>query len=201
MRARARSPLSTTDDVSATRSVTGFGRRIASDSFVYGLGGIANQAVAILLVPIYARVLGSAGVGITGVLNSMVSLSLMVVGLALPQAFFRWYLRESTTDSERAHVLGTTLAIRVAASLAGFAVVLLAAVPLTALLYDGEHLLVFALVAPIVLFDSFNGVPLSFLRAERRPRDYIIITITRAVSGSVLIVMLVAVLRVGVIGA
>ena len=41
----------------------GFGSRIASDSFVYGLGGIANQAVAILLVPIYARVLGDAGSG------------------------------------------------------------------------------------------------------------------------------------------
>ena len=186
--------------MSATRAGAGFGTRMASDTLVYGLGGIANQAVAILLVPIYARVLGSEGVGITGVLNSMVSLSLMVVGLALPQAFFRWYLRESTTDPERVHVLGTTLAVRIAASLAGFAVVLLAAVPLTGLLYEGEQLLVFALVAPIILFDSFNGIPLSFLRAERRPHDYIVITVTRAVSGSVLIVVLVAVLRVGVIG-
>ena len=138
--------------------------------------------------------------GVTGVLNSVISLSLMVVGLALPQAFFRWYLREATTHSDRAAVLGTTLAVRVAASLAGFAIVLLAAMPLTALLYEGQHLLVFALAAPIVLFDSFNGVPLSFLRAERRPRDYIVVTITRAVTGTVLIVFLVAILQIGVIG-
>jgi O-antigen/teichoic acid export membrane protein len=184
-------------EATATR---GFGSRIASDSFVYGLGGIANQAVAILLVPIYARVLGPAGVGVTGVLNSIISLSLMLVGLALPQAFFRWYLREAADHVERAHILRTTLAVRIAASLAGFAVVLLAAVPLTAVLYGGNNLLVFALAAPIVLFDSFNGIPLSFLRAERRPRDYVVISLTRAITGTVLILVLVVALQFGVVG-
>ena len=48
----------------------GFGSRLASDSVVYGLGGMANQAVAIILVPIYARQLGAEGVGVAGVLNS-----------------------------------------------------------------------------------------------------------------------------------
>jgi O-antigen/teichoic acid export membrane protein len=186
--------------VSTDAPERGFGSRVASDSFVYGLGGMANQAVAILLVPIYARVLGSAGVGVTGVLNSVISLSLMLVGLALPQAFFRWYLREATTHADRAHVLQTTLAIRIAASLAGFALVLLAAVPLTAVLYDGANLAVFALAAPIILLDSFSGLPLSLLRAERRPREYVIVTITRAVTGTVLIVVLVAVLGFGVVG-
>ena len=183
-----------------TGPARGFGRRIASDSLVYGLGGMANQAVAILLVPIYAGVLGTEGVGVTGVLNSIISLALMLAGLALPQAFFRWYLREATDRGERAHVLGTTLAIRIAASLAGFALVLLAAVPLTILLYEGENLVVFALAAPIVLFDSFNGIPLSFLRAERRPRDYVLISITRAAVGTVLILVLVVALELGVVG-
>lgn len=178
----------------------GFGSRIASDSFVYGLGGMANQAVAILLVPIYAGVLGRSGVGITGVLNSIISLALMLVGLALPQAFFRWYLREASDHDARAHVLRTTLAIRIAASLAGFALVLLAAVPLTAVLYGGDNLVVFVLAAPIVLFDTFNGIPLSFLRAERRPRDYIVISVTRAVTGTVLILTLVVALDYGVVG-
>ena len=183
-----------------TTATRGFGSRIASDSFVYGLGGIANQAVAILLVPIYARVLGPSGVGVTGVLNSIISLSLMLVGLALPQAFFRWYLREAADHVERAHILRTTLAIRIAASLAGFAIVLLAAVPLTAVLYGGDNLLVFALAAPVVLFDSFNGIPLSFLRAERRPRNYVAISLARAITGTVLILVLVVTLGFGVVG-
>jgi O-antigen/teichoic acid export membrane protein len=179
---------------------SGFGSRLASDSVVYGLGGMANQAVAVLLVPIYARQLGRDGVGIAGVLNSTISLSLMFVGLALPQAFFRWYLREAVTDRDRARVLGTTLGVRLAASLAGFALVLLASIPITGALYGGEHLLVFALAAPIVMFDSFNAIPLSFLRAERKPRDYVAISISRAVLGTVLILSFVVAARMGVVG-
>lgn len=178
----------------------GLGARLAGESLVYGLGGVANQAVAVLLVPIYARQLGPEGVGITGVLNSTISLSLMLAGLALPNAFFRWYLREAQTDHARADVLSTTLAIRIAASAASLALVLLAAIPITEALYDGAYFAVFALAAPIVMFDSFNQVPLSFLRAERRPRDYIKVTLTRAILGSVLIVVLVVLLDFGVVG-
>lgn len=178
----------------------GLGRRLAADTVVYGLGGVANQAVAVLLVPIYARQLGDTGVGVAGVLNSTIALALMLAGLALPQALFRWYLRESDTAAQRAHVLRTTLAIRLVGSLLGFAVVLMAAVPLTTVLYEGAYLAVFALAAPIVLFDSFNTVPLSFLRAERRSRDYVIVSLTRAVLGTVLIVTLVTVLHFGVAG-
>ncbi|HEX2766177.1 MAG TPA: oligosaccharide flippase family protein [Candidatus Limnocylindria bacterium] len=178
----------------------GFGARLASDSVVYGLGGMANQAVAILLVPIYARHLGPAGVGVAGVLNATISIALVIVGLALPQAFFRWYLREAETEAERRNVLATTIAVRIAASLVGFGVVLLASLPITAALYDGEHLLVFALAAPIVLFDSLSTVPLSLLRAERRPRDYVVISVVRAVAGTVLILGFVLVANLGVTG-
>lgn len=181
-------------------STRGFGARLAGDSLVYGLGGVANQAVAVLLVPVYARELGPEGVGVTGVLNATISLALMLVGLALPQAFFRWYLREAETHLDRDRVMRTVLGIRLAASLAGAALVLLAAVPLTMMLYDGAHLLVFALVAPIVAFDSFNAIPLSFLRAERRPRDYVGISVTRAVTGTILILGLVIGARIGVVG-
>jgi len=181
-------------------AAAGFGARLAGDSLVYGLGGVANQVVVVLLVPIYARALGPEGVGVAGVLNSIIALGTLIFGLALPQAFFRWYLREAQTAADATRILGTTLAIRVAASLGGFALVLLAAIPLTTLLYEGQHLLVFALAAPIVLFDTFNAVPLSFLRAQRRPRDYIGISLSRAIIGTMLILGFVMVGRLGVAG-
>lgn len=178
----------------------GFGARLAGDSLVYGLGGVANQAVAVLLVPIYARALGPEGVGVAGVLNATITLGTLIFGLALPQAFFRWYLREARTARDASRILATTLAIRVAASLIGFALVLLAAIPLTFLLYAGEHVAVFALAAPIVLFDTFNAIPLSYLRARRRPSEYIVISISRAIIGTVLILGFVIVANFGVAG-
>lgn len=185
---------------SPRRRPHGLGSRLAGDTLVYGVGGVAGSAVSVLLVPIYARQLGDTGVGITGVLNSMISLGLMLFGLALPQAFFRWYLQESRDQRQRAHVLGTTLTIRVVASIFGFAAVLVGAVAVTTALYGGDFLAVFALAAPIVLFDSFSSIPLSFLRAERRARSYIIVSLTRAILGTILILMLVVPGELGVIG-
>jgi O-antigen/teichoic acid export membrane protein len=181
-------------------SERGTGSRLAGDTLIYGVGGVASSAISVLLVPIYARQLGDDGVGITGVLNSVIALAMMLVGLALPQAFFRWYLTESHDRQQRAHVLGTTLTIRIVASVVGAAAVALAVIPLTSVLYGGDYLAVFALAAPIVLFDSFSSIPLSFLRAERRARAYIVVSLTRAILGTLLILTLVVPMDLGPIG-
>lgn len=200
MRADQASQAPVAGDAPPSGLSRGFGTRLAGDAAVYGLGGVAAQAVAVLLVPIYARQIGEAGVGVTGVLNSAISFALMVAALALPQAFFRWYLREATTDQSRRNVLGTTLTIRIAASLLSFALVLAGSVFVSRLLYDGAYWEVFALAAPIVLFDSFNTIPLSVLRAERRARAYVVISLVRAILGTVFILALVVLLQLGVAG-
>jgi O-antigen/teichoic acid export membrane protein len=176
-------------------------RRIVSESAIYGLGGVANQALAIVLVPIYARQLGVANYGVLAIVNTTLSLGLMVTSLALPQAFFRSYLKESETEADRRRVMRASLGLRLLASTVGLAVFSLLAVPLTVVLFGGTaELPVLLLVGPIIFFDSLNLVPLSFLRAHRRPRPYAALAFVRAVLGSVLIIVMVVVFRLGVLG-
>jgi O-antigen/teichoic acid export membrane protein len=176
-------------------------RRIVSESAIYGLGGVANQALAIVLVPIYARQLGVANYGVLAIVNTTLSLGLMVTSLALPQAFFRSYLKESETDADRRSVLRASLGLRLLASTAGLALFSLLAVPLSAVLFGGTaELPVLLLIGPIIFFDSLNLVPLSFLRAHRRPRPYAGLAFVRAVLGSLLIIVMVVVFRLGVLG-
>ncbi len=176
-------------------------RRLVSESAIYGLGGVANQAIAIVLVPIYARQLGVANYGVLAIVNTTLSLGLMVTSLALPQAFFRSYLKESETEADRLRVLRASLGLRLLASTAGLAVFSLLAVPLGAVLFGGSaELPVLLLIGPIIFFDSLNLVPLSFLRAHRRPRPYAALAFVRAVLGSVLIIVMVVVFRLGVLG-
>jgi O-antigen/teichoic acid export membrane protein len=146
-------------------------------------------------------VLGPSGVGVASVINTTLSLSLIVAALALPQAFFRWYLKEARGDGERAHVLATTLTIRLVASLLALAAVSVAVVPLTRSLYgDDTYLPAFLVIGPILLFDSLLVFPLLYLRARHRPRPYAAISFTRVLVGSSLIVALVAVVGLGVMG-
>jgi O-antigen/teichoic acid export membrane protein len=162
---------------------------------------VANQAVAILLVPIYARQLGPSGVGLSAVVNTTVALSLLIVSLALPQAFFRWFLSEAETDRDRADILSTTMGLRVASSLLGALVVGVAVVPLTILLYGNtDNLPIFLVIPIIVCFDSLNSIPLSYLRAMRRPRAYAFISFLRATLATVLILGFVVGSGLGVLG-
>lgn len=176
-------------------------RRLVSDSAIYGLGGVSNQVLAVLLVPVYANVLGVADFGVLAIINTTLALGTMIVTLALPQAFFRSYLMDSQEPLERARVLRTAFGLRLMVSVGGLLGMAALAIPLTALLFgDMRSLPLLLLVAPIVFFDTVKTVPLSFLRAERRPRAYATLAFTRAVLGSILIIACVVVLDLGVVG-
>lgn len=177
-------------------------RRLLSETAIYGMGAAASQVVGIILIPIYTRELGTASYGVLAVMNTTISLSAMVAGFALAQAFFREYLAEATTDAARRRLVAVSLTLRLALSIGAALILLALAAPLGTALVDGEDgpgLL--ALVALIVLLDTINVIPLSYLRAERRPRTYVLLALLRAVLGSVFIVALVVGAGLGVHGA
>ncbi len=155
-------------------------RRLLSDSAIYGLGGIASQALGIVLVPLYARQLGVANYGVLAVINTTLSLTSMAATLALPQAFFRSYLHDARTSEQRRAVLSGTFGLRLAISI-GF-------------------LVVYAALAMPLTFDTLNLVPLSFLRADRRARVFAAVAFFRAIFGTLLIVLFVVVFGFGVAG-
>lgn len=171
------------------------------ESAIYGLGGLANQALAIILVPVYARQLGVESYGAVAIINTTLSLTTMVVTLALPQAFFRSYLKEAETGRERAAVLETSLGLRLVVSI--LALVLFSAISLQLsilLLGSSAEWPLIALIGPIVFLDSLNLVPMALLRAQRRPTPYAALAFVRAVFGSILIILFVVVLDLGVMG-
>jgi O-antigen/teichoic acid export membrane protein len=181
--------------------MSGSARRLVSDSAIYGLGGVANQALAVILVPIYANVLGVEDFGVMAIVNTTLSLATTSVTLALPQAFFRSYLMEHEEATGRRRVLSTALGLRLLVSLIGLALLLLLAFPLTRLLFgDASRLPVLLLIGPIVFCDTLNLIPLSLLRAERQPAAYATLSFSRAVLGSVMIIVFVVGFRLGVLG-
>lgn len=181
--------------------MTSLPRRLVSDSAIYGLGGVANQALGVLLVPIYANVLGVSNYGTLALVNTTLSFATSIVTLALPQAFFRSYLMENVDERGRAAVLRTTLGLRLVTSLAGLLVLVLLAIPLTRLLFgDLAQLPILLVVGPVVFCDTLNLVPLSYLRAERRPAAYAALSFARAVLGSLMIIVFVVVLHLGIFG-
>ena len=178
-----------------------FLRRMLGESAIYGLGGLANQALAIVLVPVYARQLGVENYGTVAIVTTTLSLTMMVVTLALPQAFFRSYFAEADSRLDRESVLRTSLGLRVVVSVVALVLFSALSVQLSVLLLGSSADWPFiALIGPIVFLDSLNLVPMALLRAERRPVPYAALAFIRAVLGSVLIIAFVVGFELGVLG-
>ncbi len=176
-------------------------RRFLGETAVYGLGGVVSQTLGIVLVPFYARELGVANYGVTSIINTTLTLGLAVAALALPNAFFRFYLREASDRRGRAAVLDTSLGLRVIASTMGLAIFAGLAFPLAMLLFgDAEMTPLLLGVAAIIFLDSLNTLPLSVLRAEHRAARYAALAFSRAVIGTALILYFVVFARLGVAG-
>ena len=171
------------------------------ESAVYGFGGMANQALGIVLVPIYARALGVEAYGTVALLTATLSLTNLVVTLALPQAFLRSYLNEAESSEARAEALRTALGLRLLVSAIALGLVSALSLPLAVALFgSAEEMSLVALIGPIVFLDTLNLVPLSVLRADRRPKTYAALSFSRAVLGSVLIIGCVVGLGLGAFG-
>lgn len=135
------------------------------------------------------------------ILTTTLSLTNMVVTLGLPQAFFRSYLKEAQSAAEQRHILETSLGLRLVVSFIGLLLMAALAYPLaSALLGSGARWELMAIIGAVVFFDSLNLVPLSLLRAQRRPIPYATLSFVRAVWGSALIVFFVVWLELGVFG-
>jgi O-antigen/teichoic acid export membrane protein len=187
------------EEAASTRRVM---PRLLSESAVYGIGGVANQALTVLLVPIYARQLGTDGYGVVAIVNATLSISSYLATLALPQAFLRAWLKEADDDRERQHALAVSYSLRIVVSAAFLLLFSLTSIPLTMIFFGGSlsELPLIALIGPNVFCDTLNLVPLSYLRAERRPLAYTSISFSRAILGSILIIGFVVGLKQGPLG-
>ena len=60
-------------------------------SLIYSLGNISSKIIGLILLPLYAKHLTIEDYGILGIIEISTQLLISIFGLALFQAFFRWY--------------------------------------------------------------------------------------------------------------
>ena len=74
-------------------------KRLASQSAIYGLGGIISRLIAIFLLPVYTVYLGTSGFGQIETVLALTSVLVIVLRLGITSAFFRFYF--DSEDQER----------------------------------------------------------------------------------------------------
>ena len=175
-------------------------KRISRHTIVYGLGGISEKILAFLLIPLYTNVLNVDDYGRLTLLRITISIILMVAGLGIIPAVYRFYFQSSEVKKEGL-VVGTAFL-----TLMGFSAI----IALVLMVFSGEisHLYfgttyykdLFLLIFITILFDTFNEFSFSLLRIHEESIKYVVISLSGMLCSLALNIYFVAVLRIGIKG-
>ena len=76
-------------------------KRLASESFVYGVSSMLSRMVAVFMVPLYTAVLSKADYGLISLATSGFALISLFVLLSLDSAAHSWYWSNPTPEEQR----------------------------------------------------------------------------------------------------
>jgi O-antigen/teichoic acid export membrane protein len=112
-------------------------RRLARHSAVYGIGGLVSRLVAVLLLPVYATYLGSAGFGKIETVVAATTVLVIVLRMGISSAFFRFYF-DSHDAAHRTLVVRTSFWFTLTMATAGLAATWILAGEIDGLLRLGD---------------------------------------------------------------
>ncbi len=154
--------------------------RLASHSAIYGLADVFTNVVNLLLAPLLTAYLTPADYRVFTILNLFSAFAKILFRLRLDDAFFRTYY-DHKTEAERNRLSGTVWLFAAGAGTLLFALVVVFAKPITALLFaspEPSHRLL-VLSAADVWISIFGFVPQNLLRIQDRPRLFTALAILR----------------------
>jgi O-antigen/teichoic acid export membrane protein len=144
-------------------------KRLASQSLIYGLGGLISRVLSVLLLPLYTSYLHGHDYGRVETLTALTAVLVVVLRLGISSAFFRYYF-DSTDVAHRIRVVRTSFWFTMASASLGLAAGWIAAQPIADALSLGHGQAWLVRAAFVGLWAQLNYEQLSSLfRVEQRP--------------------------------
>jgi O-antigen/teichoic acid export membrane protein len=143
-------------------------RRLGKHSAIYGLGGLVQRILAVLLLPLYTRYLSPSDYGKVETLIALTTVAGIVLRFGITSAFFRFYFDSSETERRRL-VLRTSFWFTMTMATAGLIAGLALAGEVSELLFGSADDRELVMAAFVGLWAGMNYEQLtSLFRVEER---------------------------------
>jgi O-antigen/teichoic acid export membrane protein len=143
-------------------------RRLGKHSAIYGLGGLVQRILAVLLLPVYTRYLSPSDYGAVETLIALATVLVITLRLGITSAFFRFYF-DSPDPEKRRLVLRTSFWFTMTMSTAGLLGGLLLSGEISTLLFGSSDDAELVMAAFVGLWAQMNYEQLtSLFRVEER---------------------------------
>ena len=175
-------------------------KQLASDSAVYGLAGVIDKFVIVLLIPLYTRVFSREEVGILSLVDVTFTLVLTTSFLGLDSASARWFY-DSQDEGDRRTTMASWFWCQLATGVAlGAAMAAFSPWLARWLLGSSDLAPLFWLAAPAVPMNSMLRVWGGWLRYQRRAWSTAALLVVRTVGRVGWILVFVLVFRYSLAG-
>ena len=175
-------------------------KRLAKHSAIYGLGGLVQRLLAVLLLPLYTSYLSPADYGQIETLVAAGAVVVIVLRGGISSAFFRFYF-DSDDPEVKLRVIRTSFWYTMSAATAGLVLAVAFAGPIAGWLHLGSGGTTLVYAAAVGVWAQMNYEQLtSLFRVEERSVQYVIASVTNILITVGATVLLVVVLDKGPVG-
>jgi len=174
--------------------------KLAKSSIVYGIGGMLQRFMGLLLLPFFTRALTPADYGVVALISligvAMSGLFTLGTGNSMGVIYFR-----ELDIARRPTIIWTNTLLMAVNSLFWYTVLFLAAPVLSELMFQSDR---FADLIRLALLGSVLSTIadpwLAYLRMEEKAKRYVVLTLISSILSIVLSIWFVVVQRIGVTG-
>jgi O-antigen/teichoic acid export membrane protein len=175
-------------------------KRLVRHSAIYGLGGLVQRVLAVLLLPLYTRYLSNSDYGAIEMLVALTAILFTLLRAAIQNSFFRFYF-DSDEPEYKARIVRTSFWSTMVAATVALAAGLALAEPISVALFDTDDFTNLVRASFVGLWAAMNYDQLTALfRVEERSVSFSIASVANVLITVAVTVLLVVVLDQGPIG-
>ena len=173
-------------------------KTLGRQSLIYGIGTILTRVVTFLLLPLYTNVFTTEEYGIYALAYAFTGFVSIVYRYGMDSALMKYYI-DAHGESKKSYFT-TIFSVQTVTSLLFSLVLFFTAGALAPIFLGGEHKQLMQLVAIILFFDALWILPMLILRANEKPRQYILFSLLNVVLTMGFNIYLVVFLKMGITG-
>jgi O-antigen/teichoic acid export membrane protein len=190
------------DQVSDAEDQVSVLRKLIRSSGIYALSSVASPLISLVLAPFLTHNLSPTDYGILAITNIAIGLTAGITQLGLASAFFRAYSYDFTSQHDRRDVVATTTALLFLTSTAIVIMIAMMASTIASLLFGRPYFSNYVILAGcVVLLQNLTVPGMAWLRAEKRPLIYSLLSISNLLVTLFANIILVGELQMGVPGS
>lgn len=173
-------------------------RTLGKQSLIYGIGTILTRLVTFLLLPVYTNVFTLEQYGIVSLAYAFTGFVIVVYRYGMDTALMKFYI--DAEGEEKQKYFTTIFSTQAVTSLMFSGMIFVTAQFLSPIFLGGEYKALMQFVAIILFLDALRELPLLVLRANEKPRQFILFSLMNVVLLMGLNIYLVVFLKMGIEG-